>query len=522
MAPAGFKTGLIAVPPKAAGAWPRFLLPNMAAMLAAAALVYCLFLYGAGSQFFRDSDTGWHIRNGEWIAAHGALPQGDPYSFSVAGQRWYAWEWGSDVVMGLAHRVDGLRGVASLFAIVVFASTWLCCRLHFAAGGDFFLTALLMPLTVTAAGLHWLARPHLLSWLFLLAALLYAERAPLRFGVKELAIVAAGTAVWANMHASFLMAPAIALIYAKAHLLRPFLWRLDRGVEMARARWFLKAAVAAACGSLLNPYGWRLWQHIFAYLGNDELTSRIAEFQSFNFHANDARQVALVMILALAGGVLALSQKKLAHFALSMLFVWAALRSARVIPMVALLVLPLANGALTEALRNTSGLRPRLSALLDSALRYSWRLRRIDRDLGGAAFCCLTLLFCLSVMRLPALSKQIGFPQDRFPVRAANAVEKLPPDARLLAPDSYGGYLIYRFQGSRKVYFDGRSDLYGAAFMKQYLTLIEARPGWQETVRSFRFTHALLPKDSALRAVLEQAGWVAIHQDDVAILLEAR
>ena len=52
----------------------QFLLPNLAAMLAAATLIYCLFLYGAGEKLFGDSDTGWHIRNGESILTTRALP----------------------------------------------------------------------------------------------------------------------------------------------------------------------------------------------------------------------------------------------------------------------------------------------------------------------------------------------------------------------------------------------------------------------------------------------------------------
>jgi hypothetical protein len=58
--------------------------------------------------------------------------------------------------------------------------------------------------------------------------------------------------------------------------------------------------------------------------------------------------------------------------------------------------------------------------------------------------------------------------------------------------------------------------------MKQYLVLVNARPGWQEIVRSFGFTHALLPDESALKASLEQAGWVPLYKDHVATLLEAR
>lgn len=503
------------------------MLPNLASMLALATLVYCLFVFGAGEQFFRDSDTGWHIRNGEWILAHHALPTSDPYSFSKAGEPWFAWEWGSDVLMGLAHRIDGLRGVTELFSVAIFATTWLCCKLHFVAGGDFFLTALLMPPIVTTASLHWLARPHLFSWPFLVGALLYAERISSRsdalgFSALEFGAIATLTAVWANLHASFFFAPVIALAYAISHLGRPLLWPLDRHAEMRKAWWFLGAGIAAAAASLLNPYGWRLLAHLFSYLRNDDLTSRIAEFQSFNFHDKDATQVTIAVCLAMTGGVLALTQKKLAGALLAALFVWGALRYARMLPLLALLILPLANGALTEALDRAQGLRPRLKHALDASLAYSGRLRLIDQRLTGAVFCTVGVLVLLSALHAPALSQRIGFSPVRFPVESAPAIDKLPSSARILAPDSYGGYLIYRWNGSRKVYFDGRSDFYGADFMKQYLVLMSARPGWQGIAAPFHFTHALLPNESALKAALEQAGWVTLHKDEVATLLEGR
>ena len=495
-------------------------------MLSAATLVYCLFIFGGGEQLFRDSDTGWHIRSGEWILAHHALPQTDPYSFSKAGQPWFLWEWGSDVLMGLTYRIDGFRGLTALVAVTLSACSWLWCRLNFAAGGDFFLTALFAPLMVTTASLHWLARPHVFSWLFLLGALLYAEfreeAAPARFGWAQFVAISAATAVWANMHASFILAPAIAGVYALAHFARPLLWPLDLRTERAKARWFLCAALAAAAGSFLNPYGWRLHAHVLPYLLNDDLTSHVAEFQSFNFHDKDATQIALTMGVAALGGTLALVRGRLSHFLLAVMFLWGGLRSARVLPLVALAILPLANGAATDALRSAQGLRRPVRKMLDDALGYSSRLRLIDRRLNGVGFLAVAILACLLLLRAPVFSNHIGFSRNRFPVDAIAAVEKLPPEARLLAPDSYGGYLIYSFNGVRKVFFDGRSDFYGADFMQQYLMLINARPGWQEIVRAFGFTHALLPEESALKASLEQAGWVRLYQDRVATLLEAR
>ena len=524
MASAANRTGLASTSSRAAAVHvlPGLFLPNLAVFLSVATLAYSLLVFRGGEQFFRDSDAGWHVRSGEWILSHGALPRTDLYSFSKAGQPWVLWEWGSDVLLGLAHRIDGLRGVTALIALAVSACTWLCCRLHFAAGGDFLLIALLAPPMITTASLHWLARPHVFSWLLLTGSILYAERVSARFRWRHLAAVAGVAALWANIHASFFLAPLIAGIYCLAHWLRPMLWSLDPHIEHEKARWFGWLALAALCGTLLNPYGWRLHAHVFEYLRQNELTSHVAEFQSFNFHDKDAVQVGLTMALAAAGGILALGQKKLAHFLLAAMFLWGALRSARVLPLVALLILPLANGAFAEALRRARDLRPRLRGAIDETLDYSSRLRGIDQQIQGGAFYMIAAVLVLLAMQSTAFSRGIGFPADRFPVKASAAVDKLPADARLLATDSFGGFLIYRFDGARKVYFDGRSDFYGAAFMKQYLVLINAQPGWRETVRSFRFTHALLPDKSALSAALVQAGWATLYKDDVATLLEAR
>jgi hypothetical protein len=98
-------------------------------------------------------------------------------------------------------------------------------------------------------------------------------------------------------------------------------------------------------------------------------------------------------------------------------------------------------------------------------------------------------------------------------------VEKLPGGTRLLAPDKFGGYLIYRFEGRRKVFFDGRSDFYGAEFLKQYARLVQVRPGWESQLNKFDFTHALLPNDYSLVPALEQIGWRVIYRDSTATLL---
>ena len=499
-----------------------FALPDMATLMAVLTLAFCLFVFHGGRKLFRDSDTGWHIRTGERILITQALPRTDPYSFSRAGAPWVAWEWGSDVLMGLAHEADGLRGVTAMFALAIAACTWMWFRLHWAVGGNFYVACAMMPPMINTASLHWLARPHVFSWLFLIGAIWYAERAPFRFGLRQAIGIAAVASLWANLHASFFFAPVIGLIFAASHLIRPLIWDLNQAEESSRARFFLLASAAALAGSFVNPYGWRLHAHLASYLMNGELLDRVAEFQSFNFHTAGSWQILTTLAIAAMGGTLALTQKNVAHFLLAAMFSLAALRSARALPLVALLILPLANAAFCNPLRASHQLRPGFSRWLDHAMVYAHRTLTLDRRLNGTPFAIVAIAALLLALRIPAAAARIGFPPDEFPVAAAAAIEKLPSDARLFAPDKYGGYLIYRFDGARKVYFDGRSDFYGSAFMKQYIELVEVRPGWQEILRSLHFTHALLPNRYSLGAALDQAGWKTIYKDNVCTLLEAR
>src|SRR5581483_5090561 len=454
--------------------------PDVALVASCITLFYCLFLFQGYQKLFRDSDAGWHIRTGERILATGVLPRTDPYSFTKAGEPWFAWEWGADIVTGAVHAAWGLAGVAMLYALAIAAGVWLWFRLNWIVNGNFLFASLLAIPLLSTCNIHWLARPHVFSWLFLLAAMLAAHSSwpALGFTRREFWAIALFSALWTNIHASFFFAPLIAAIFALSHFLRPLIWTVDREPEWRRARWFGCAGLVAALASLVNPYGWQEHIHVFRYVTDSNLLHRVGEFQSFDFQAAGAGQILLAVALASFGGVLALGQKNLAHFLLAVLFVASGLRSARALPLVALVLLPLANGAMTRALAHCPGLRPRLRQAVDGFLAYSDRLRSFDARMNGLALAPVVIVGMFALLRMPAVAARTGFPADQFPVKAAGELEKLSGGVRLLAPDKFGGYLIYRFQGRMKVFFDGRSDLYGADFLKRYARMVQVRPGW--------------------------------------------
>ena len=494
-----------------------WLMPNLAMLAATVTLFYSLFFFGGYQAFFHDSDAGWHIRTGQQILQSGILPRTDPFSFTAASKPWFAWEWLADITVGTIYQFAGLAGVALFYASALATAVWLWFQLNWAAGGNFLFAALFAAPMLSTTNLHWLARPHVLSWLFLLATVRFAIRP--RSGPVALIGVALVSALWTNIHASFLMGPVTLLVYAVGAGLRSFIFNTDRHTDWQHARALSIAAAVAIAATFLNPYGFALHRHVVTYLTDTALLDRVGEFQSFNFHLSGSTQILLTLGIAATGAILSLSRKDVGSFLQIALLLALALRSARGLPLVALLALPLANGAITQALRNATGLLASFRKTLDTALNYGDSLRSIDLRLNGILWAPALLLLAAATLRIPAIAAHTGFPAAEFPVTASAEIAKLPLTARILAPDKFGGYLIFRFAGTRPVFFDGRSDLYGAQFLADYATMTQLRPGWQAILNRYNFTHALLPPNAPLLAALESAGWTRTYSDPVATLL---
>ena len=483
--------------------------PDIALVAAIAAMLYLAVSFGGVSALFRDADAGWHIRAGQNMLASGDLPHTDPFSFSRFGATWMNWEWAADAGSGAAYNAGGLGGVAWIYGLAIAASVWMWFRLAWMAKGNFLLVCAFAAPMLSTVNLHWLARPHVFSWLLLLGTVWFCER--LRTSVRgSLAVGLLGGCVWANVHGSFFFAALIPLIYAAGAGLSRMVWD-----EETPARPFLTVAGAAAAGTLLNPNGWVLHQHVFAYLTNTALLDRIGEFQSFDFHVDGAAQIILSLVLGMAGGLAALGTRRADRFLLALVLTAGALRSARMLPVSALLLLPLAAGSITEMLRSarvSSSFRNKLTSFLE----YGDRLRAFDRKAAGYALMPVLAIALLVTMQ----ASRPAFPADQFPVAASAVVAKLPLDSRLFSSDKFGGYLIYRFHGERKVFFDGRSDFYGADFLRQYGQIMQARPGWQAHFDQWNFSHALVAPNAPLAEALRAAGWQPVYRDKVAVLLQ--
>ena len=116
-----------------------------------------------------DGDLGRHLTVGAYILDSGKIPIVDLFSNTMAGLPFTPHEWLSEVMFALAYRFMGLTGVVLLTAFLI-ALVWY--RLSFVVlreSKSFYLSLILIITGIAASSIHWISRPHIFTYLFLVA-----------------------------------------------------------------------------------------------------------------------------------------------------------------------------------------------------------------------------------------------------------------------------------------------------------------------------------------------------------------
>ena len=488
----------------------RFLLPSIPDCLFVATIVWMFMLTGNGwSQLLLDGDCGWHIRTGEYILDHGAVPANDLFSFSKPGAPWYAWEWGSDVLYAALHRALGLKGIV-LFAgaqIALFAT--ILVRFMIWRGANTLIAIPLALLAMGACSMHYLARPHLFTLILVPVTVWIVER-DLRQPGPWVWILIPLTAAWTNLHGGFLAGIACLGLFSAGTAMEAW-WR--RGGWSRPLRYGLLTALCSAA-TLANPYGYRLHQHIAGYLSSDWIRQAVQEFQSPSFRGENLMQFEILLLLGLMAAAAALRRGGFCHALLILFWANQALGSVRHATIFVSLATPVVAVEATMIWRSwvEGAGRKSVRAILDAmASDMAPNFRWIS---AWPVVFVTGLLLWEDTSRWPR-----DFPDTHFPVKIVAKHKDLLIRGRVLSTDQWGDYLIYRHYPAQKVFIDGRSDFYGPVLGKQYLNLAGGRYDWERILSEHNFDAALIPASWALGSLLKRSvDWRLVEDDGKALL----
>jgi hypothetical protein len=274
--------------------------------------------------------------------------------------------------------------------------------------------------------------------------------------------------------------------------------------------------VGMLCGAaiVLNPHGVRMYLYPFETLKSHAMMKYIEEWLSPNFQ--ELMFQPFVLLIFATFSALALSSKRLRLVDLVLLLATAAggLRSARNIPFFVLVATPL----LAEH-----------SWTWITAQRWGQWLRKPEkREVGSQAtlkialnlILLVTLPLGVAVLRLQqSAAKQSAAEAKTYPVAAVEYLRVNKPPQPIFNDYGWGGYLIWKLYPDYRVYIDGRADVYGDAFMEEFLSAQSGQIGWRGPLDKYGIRTVLIKPDLALASLLrEDEGWQNVFEDKQAVI----
>src|SRR6266852_4898712 len=181
-------------------------------------VVLFLGILGIAARNVVDPDVWWHLKTGEWISQHKAVPRVDPFSYTRAGQPWIAHEWLFELIIYSLYRIAGPAGLIVAFAVISCAAFLL---LYLRCVGSRFVAGAITVWGALASATLWGARPQIISLLIASLWLLILERSErnqnLLWWTLPLLVL------WVNVHAGF----AIGLMFLVLFLLGELLEKMS-------------------------------------------------------------------------------------------------------------------------------------------------------------------------------------------------------------------------------------------------------------------------------------------------------
>jgi hypothetical protein len=472
---------------------PARLLQGLDARRLAVFVLLVLPVVGSFRHPLVDTDLWWHLKTGEWIVAHRAVPWEDPFSYTASGHLWIAYSWLAEIVFYTLVKTFGFFALLDFKAAVVTTMVgllYLACR---SAGARPPVAVATTALAALPSSVGWGERPQMFTLLFV-ALFSWALRAPqMRSRLPWLAPVV--TALWANLHILFVAG--IALLGLAA---------VCAALERRPVGPLVVATTLSALAALVNPYGYRLIAHLPTMIVQPHVIRAVSEFQSPDF----ASPLGLLFVTFLCVSIVSLSfsPQRMTLFELVTFLgpLAMGLYMVRNVSLFAILAAP------TVARHAEAALPPgREPPQAPPPLRLA--------VMHGLVVVCAIALVAGLVPRGRTWRETI--PPATFPVAAADFVASNYNGARLFNDFNWGGFLIYRLFPGARVSIDGRTQVYGKELLHAYVRSQYLLAGWDRFLEDCHPDLVLWPANGPLANVLRRLPqWRIAFEDDVAVVFE--
>src|SRR5258708_3582821 len=400
--------------------------------------VLFLGILGMAARNVVDPDIWWHLKTGEWIMEHRAVPNTDPFSYTGAGQPLIAHEWLSDLVIYCLYRSTGAGGLIVAFALIHCAAFFLlylrCDDNRFVSGA---ITAWGALATATLLGV----RPQMISLLLASLWLLILERSERNHNLLWWTLPL--LVLWVNLHAGFALGLAFLGLFLLGELFEK-MFTPSFSTSNARVGALSVTLLLNLLLVPLNPNGTRMFWYPLETLRSKAMQGSIDEWASPNFHRAEQWPFLLLLLGTLATLTWSRTRVRPRDVLLLLTSAFAGLSSIRMIPFFVLMAVPIISRSVKSGLGGKhSSTRRRPTVLV---------------VLNGVILLAMTGFVSLHLARL--IRGQPQAEASHFPTGAVAYLAAHPPAGPIFNHYGWGGSLIFKLYPIPRVFMSGRADGY--------------------------------------------------------------
>ncbi len=479
-----------------------------------------------------DPDLGWHLGTGRWITENRRIPLTDPFSWSVPGRRWIAHEWLTEVVMHALRSVGGDTLLIVVWASLITTVWGLLHRSARLAGATRGWAGSLTAIGAVSTIHTWGVRPQMLTLALTsyVGMRLHRWRGADQSGSLPWELIPV-VALWVNLHGGYIFGIVMVIVFACGATGERVIARtrpLGASAPSTRSLiqvWGLVLGCVAA--SLCSPNTIDGLIYPFTYLGDNASTRYVGEWFRPDYTDPQFWPFAALLVAALPVMLFGLRRRSIGLTEVGLVVPFALLgaQSMRNISQYVVCCVPVfaaVGSSITARRRTEPSLRPQSARR--SRNSFDPQLRKVM----VAAISSITVVSSVAITRTTINAK--GNDTARASLYPIAATQWLAdnPGGTVFNHYNYGGWLV--LQGV-PVFVDGRPDMYGDAFMDEYVRVTGTRAAtqWQHSLRSVGATRVLMPSGSPMAkqiaadiAAGKAPGWSEPATDQVARLFVFR
>ena len=450
--------------------------------IAIAAIFCARFLVAAWFYPGHDADLAWQLWLGTYVLHMHHLPvQLGHETFTAPGARWIPQEWAFSVAVAWLTSVKHFTVLTMLTVAAAFGALLLTAYRSHRRGSTTVATALVTACTGFAMLEAFGVRAQIFGWLFLAIVLLLLD-----IETAWMFLIIPVVALWANIHASALIAPVLVGAWAIGT------WVEDRAWTPRVERNFV-AAAGTMLAVFLTPLLWNLPLYALN-VETSAIRTAIAEWQppDLEFWGFSGGLLPLLAICCYFG--IAAPRERWRDgmlFAVSALIAGIAVRH---IPLAALVMAPMAAQRLSSALPSHA----RINAIMQE--QFSETL-----VLVSSALVCGFIILALE--HTPAVS------DVTLPRTAVATLASLPGTHNLYCEDFAWCSLALQ-RPNLRTFLDGRCDPFPPKVWKDYLSVQRVSPTWHAVLSRWNVDSVLVDKNNSLaQAVALRRDWHLFYSD---------